>query len=90
MEKDAKETVFCWEELTITLPNGNDVWEQKEKSYDLKVPTASKVLKGHHDKWDHHKSPKQDLGKTVHFQVKKTNLKKIKTFKHTREDINST
>lgn len=58
MEEDTKQEVFCWVELENALPNGNDVWEQKEKSYDLKIPAASKVLKGHHDKWDNHKGPK--------------------------------
>lgn len=66
-EEDAKEAVSHWEELVVDSPNWNDVWEQEEEPYDLKIPTASKMLKGHHDKWDHHQGPKQDLGETVHF-----------------------
>lgn len=69
------------EEQAIDSPNRNNVWEQEEKSYDLKIPTASKMLKRHHDKRDHDKSPKQDLRKTVHFQIKETDLKnEIETF----------
>ena len=55
-------------------PDRHNVREEQQEANDLEVPTAGKVLQGHHDQWHHHKGPKQDLGQTVHFQVKQTHL----------------
>lgn len=55
-------------------PNGHDLREEQQEAKDLEVPTAGKVLQSHHDQRDHHQGTKQDLGQTVHLQVKQTHL----------------
>lgn len=68
-------TGFCWElSSAAPLPDGNDVGEEQQEPDDLQVPTACKVLKGHHDQGHHHQSPKEDLGQAVHLQIKEANL----------------
>lgn len=64
----------------VPSPDGNDVREEQQESDDLQVPTACKVLKGHHDQGHHHQSPKEDLGETVHLQIKEANLEQERGF----------
>lgn len=74
-EEHTRQAEFCSEaSAAASLPDGNDVGEEQQESDDLQVPTACKVLKGHHDQGHHHQSPKEDLGETVHLQIKETNL----------------
>lgn len=59
---------------SVLKPDWDDVGEKQQEAEDLQIPTAGKVLEGHHDQRHHHQSPKQNLGQTVHFQVKEANL----------------